>query len=520
MNKETGGNDRTVKGTRRWALSPRAVLTLAGALVVIIGLVIGLDMGGLREKLLWRISPPRMESLVVLPFENLSRDPEHENFAYRTTILIIGDLQQIGAVRVIAPPSVARYRKAAKPLPEIARELNVAGIVQGGVLRSGDRVRISVNLIHAPSNRHLWGQSYERDLRDIQNLHAEVARAIARSTRVNLSPQEEAHLTAPRKTVNPQAYDAWLRGASAMSGTDPAKSDAYLKQAIQLDPAFARPYEYLAMSSYMRNMFPTLAPRDTYPATKAAAQKAISLESNSANLRRIVALSALEYDWDFAEAEKELRRALEIAPSGVNARHGYSHFLLSMGRMEEAKAEGRRIIELDPMDPTIIACVSWHDIAMGDYEEAEKHAAQALSLGAPDQLARLTLGWSYALRGRQDEAIPEFQKAVVGWKGAFFPTAVLGHAYAVAGNKDAAREILNKLLARSRTEYVSPYEIAMIYAGLGDRDHAFEWLEKAFEERATLLVYFRMDPRIWSLPSDARFQDLLRRMNFPQDRRN
>jgi tetratricopeptide (TPR) repeat protein len=192
-----------------------------------------------------------------------------------------------------------------------------------------------------------------------------------------------------------------------------------------------------------------------------------------------------------------------------------------MGRMEEAKAEGRRVMELDPMDPAIFACVSWHDIAMGDYEEAEKHASQALSIGAPDQLARLTLGWSYALRGRHEEAIPEFQKAVVGWKGAVFPTAVLGHGYAVAGNKDAAQEVLNGLLERSKNkkEYVSPYEIAMIYAGLGDRERAFEWLEKAYEDRATLLVYFRMDPRIWGLRSDPRHRDLLRRMNFPQQAR-
>jgi tetratricopeptide (TPR) repeat protein len=164
--------------------------------------------------------------------------------------------------------------------------------------------------------------------------------------------------------------------------------------------------------------------------------------------------------------------------------------------------------------------MSWHDIALGDYEGAEKRALQALSLGAPDQLARLTLGWSYALRRRHDEALAEFQKAVVGWKWAVFPSAVLGHGYAKAGKEDAAQEVLNGLLERSKNnkDYVSPYEIAMLYAGLGDRDRAFEWLEKAFQDRATLLVYFRMDPRIWGLRSDARFQDLLRRMNFPQEK--
>ena len=274
-----------------------------------------------------------------------------------------------------------------------------------------------------------------------------------------------------RKTVNPQAYDAYVK---ALSGGDTAKGEAYRKQATQLDPTFPQPHDILAARYYMRNMFPTLAPRETYPAAKEAAQKAISLDLISASPHRILALSALEYDWNFAEAENEFRRALEIGRSGFVAHHSYSHFLLSMGRSEEAKAESRLAAELDPMNPSTIACLSWHDLALGDYEGAENRALQALSLGAPDQLA-----WSYALRGRHEEAIAEFQKAVVGWKGAVFPTAVLGHGYAVAGKEDAAREVLDKLLARSKAEYVSPYEIAMIYAGLGDRDRAFEWLEKA-----------------------------------------
>ena len=271
----------------------------------------------------------------------------------------------------------------------------------------------------------------------------------------------------------------------------------------------------------MRNMFPTLPPRETYPVAKEAAQKAISLYSWETGMPHwALALVILEYDWDFVEAQKEFNRTLEIGLSGSETPHRYSHFLLSMGRMEEAKAEGRRAMEVDPLGSELVACVSWHNIALGDYEEAERLALRALSLGAADQLARVALGWSFALRGRHDRAIPEFQKAVVGWKGAVFPTAVLGHGYAVAGQKDAATEVLNGLLARSKTEYVSPYEIAMIYAGLGDPDRAFQWLEKAYEDRASFIVFFRMDPRIWSLQSDPRHRELLRRMNFPQDRQN
>ncbi len=516
MIKKTGEDNGILK---RWIVFPRVVLTLLGALLVILMLVIGLNVGGLREEILWRISPPRIGFLAILPFENLSRDPEQEEFAYRTGMMITGQLQRIGAFRVIGPmSSMARYRKKAKPPAEIAQELNVAWIVQGGVLRSGDHVRISVNLVHAPTNRRIWEQAFERDLPDILNLHAQVAHAIALRTRIGLAPKEEARLTAKRRMVNRDAFDTYVRGLAA---GDTAQGNAHLKRAIQIDPTHAEAYDVLAMRTYMRNMFPTLAPRDTYPAAKEAAQKAAGIDPTVSSAVRTLALAALEYDWDFVEAQKQFERNLDYHSSGPMARHYSAHFSLSMGRMEEARAHGLRALELSPFDPTLLACLSWHDIAMGDFLEAEKHALQALSLGAPDQLARLTLGWSYALRGRHDEAITEFQKAVVGWKGAVFPTAALGHAYAVAGKQDAALEVLNGLLERfkNKKEYVSPYEVAMVYAGLGDRDRAFEWLEKAYEDRSTFLVYFRMDPRIWNLRSDPRHQNLLGRMNFPADRR-
>jgi tetratricopeptide (TPR) repeat protein len=429
-------------------------------------------------------------------------------------------LGEIGTVRVIARTSVLQYKKAPKPLPEIARELNIDAVVEGGVLRSGDRLRISTNLIHASTNRRLWGQTYERDLRDILNLHAEISRAIALQIKARLTPQQEVRLTASRNTVNPQAYEAYVQG---MFSGNLAKMEACFKRAIQLDPAYAEAYDSLGAVYWAMNMFPSFPPRNTHPKAKETTQKALSLDPLhplATQSHRTLALVALEYEWDFIEAEKQFKRALELSPSGRHAHHYYAHFLLSMGRMEEAREEGRRAMDLDPMRSNTIACVSWHDIAMGDYEGAERHALQALSLGAPDQLARLTRGWSYALRGRHDEAIVEFQKAVVGWKRAVFPTSVLGHGYAAAGKEDAAREVLNGLLARSKTEYVSPYEIAMIYAGLGDSDHAFEWLEKAYEDRATLLVYFRMDPRIWGLRPDPPHRELLLRMDFPQDRRN
>jgi TolB-like protein/Tfp pilus assembly protein PilF len=500
--------------TGKKAIFGLALLVLGGALVVIAGLVIGLNVGGVRDRLLGG-GVPRIESIAVLPFENLSHDPAQQYFASGMTSTFVGDLQQIGGVRVIAPSSVAKYKKAPKPLPEIARELNLDAVIEGSVLRTGNNLQLTVKLTYAPANRRLWDHTYERDLRDVWNLQAEVLRTVAREIKVTLTPREQACFSRSRP-MNPQAYDALLQGRGA---GNPTKTEEYFRQAIQLDPTNAMPYVQLASLYDMLTMDRALAPGDTYLKAKEAAQKAVSLDPTLSIAHRILATAALEYDWDFVEAEKEFKRGVEFCPNGLWAHHLYAHFLLSMGRMEEARAETRRIVELDPAGGETIACVSWHDITEHNYEEAEKRASLALSLGAPDQLARLTLGWSYLERGRHAEAIPEFQRAVVGWKNAVFPTAALGHAYAVAGQESAAREVLNRLLARSKTEYVSPYEIAVVYAGLGDKDRAFEWLEKAFEERATLLVYFRMDPRIWSLRSESRFQNLLDRMNFPKARR-
>jgi len=498
---------------KKGASSRRWILALAGALVIVVALAVGLNVGGVRERIFGGVGVPRIETIAILPLENLSKDPEQVYFAQGMTNLLILDMGVIRSVLPISPTSVTQYRKAPRPLPEIAQDLNIDAVVEGSVLRSGGRVQLTVNLVHAATRRRVWGQTYERELSDLPNLRGEVCRAIAHKIGAKLTPREEALLTS-RPPVNPQAEDALMRG---MWGGNPAKTEEYLKQALQLDPSYAAGYDFLAQTYSMRLMYPTrVAPKDIYPKAKEAAQKALSLDPNTLLSHRILGTVALEYDWAFIEAEKELKLGLEPAPHGTNAHHQYAHYLLSMGRVEEANAETRQALEIDPLNSTLFACASWHEIATGNFEEAEKLALRALSLGAPDQLARLTLGWSYALRGRHDEAIAEFQKAVVGWQNAAFPTAALGHAYAVAGQEAAAREVLDKLLARSKKEYVSPYEIAVIYAGLGDKDRAFEWLEKAFEERATLLVYFRMDPRIWSLRSDPRFQQLLHRMNFPQ----
>ncbi len=495
---------------KKRASSRRWIFALAGALVVVLALVIGLNVGGLREEILWRINPPRIRSIAVLPLENLSDDPAQGYFAKGMTAGLTDTLGQIGTLRVIARTSVTQYQKGPKSLPEIGRELKVDAVVRAGVLRSADRVRLTTDLFHAPTNRRLWGQTHERDLRDILTLLAEVSRAIALEIKAKLTPEQNARLTAIRP-VNPPAYEAYLRG---VFGGERGKAEEYLTQALQLDASFAPPYVALASRSYWSNYFTAISPRDNYPRVKEYAQKALTLDPALAEAHYYLALVNHEYDWDFVAAEKEFKRALELNPNSAEVRHLFSHFLICMGRPEESRSEDRRAEEIDPADAELVACFTWHTAATDRHEEAEEVGQRALRMGS--SYPRVFLGWSYEQRGRYDEAIVELQKAVADWGGDVFPTAALGHAYAAAGKDLEAREVLAKLLERSKKEYVSAYEIATVYAGLGDNDHAFEWLEKAYEERSNALARFRMDPRLRSLQTDARFQDLLRRMNFPQ----
>ncbi len=467
---------------------------------VVLALVIGLAAGGCGA------GAPRIDSIAVLPIENLSRDPAQEYFAQGITANLIDHLGRTGTVRVISFNSMEQYRRAPKPLPEIARELNVQAVVEAGVQRQADRVRIFTKLLHVPDGRQLWEQTFDRDSRDIIIMAADISRAVLRELKAKVPPQQDARLAA--RPVNPQAMDAFLR---ARFGGEPSKADLYLKQALELDPGFAFSH-FMVAYNYINS---GLAPKDIYPKAKAAAEKAASLDQALSIPHVILAHVVVVYEYDFTAGERYFRRAVDLNPNTAEAHHGYAHLLLSMGRTEEAKEETMRALEIDPINAGLIACVGWHDVTLGKYEEAEKHSRQAINMGAAGPFPHKVLGWSYEQRNLFDKAIPEFQEAVAVSREAVHPKACLAHAYAAAGKEPEARAILSSLLERRKKEYVSAYEIAAVYAGLGDKEHSFEWLQKAYEERSESLPSFRMDPRIRGLQSDPRFQELLRRMNFP-----
>lgn len=490
---------------RKPALARRAPLLAAGASLVLLAILAGFDAGGWRERLLSGAHAERIQSLAILPFKNLSGDKEQEYFADAMTDMLTTDLAQISALRVTSTTSVMQYKKINKPLPEIARELNVDAIVEGSVLRAGDRVRITAQLIRGPTDRHLWAQTYDREVRDILAMQSEVARRVTQEIGVTLTPNQEGRLSNVRP-VDPQAQEAYLRGKYAEGSS---KSELYFRQAIQLDPAYAAAYVGLASLYYWRGFGEGLAPKEAYPKAKEFALQALRLDPDVADAHAFLASVNLEYEWNFTEAEKEFRRALELNPNQATTRHLYGHYLLAMGRGEESREETQRAAEIAPLDMDMTACVGWHCIYTGKYSEAEQHCRKVLQMDPENHFALTILGWAHEQQGRMQEAIAELEKALPD------TTADLAHAYAVSGRTQEARKILAQMITRSKHKYVSAYEIAVVQMGLGNKDEALAWLEKAYEEHSSLLIHFRQDPRFQPLHSDPRFQDLARRLGLP-----
>jgi serine/threonine protein kinase/Tfp pilus assembly protein PilF len=498
----------------------RRSLVAVGAVVVLAALA-AFDVGGWRERLARAGPVAHIESVAVLPLVNLSNDPGQDYFADGITEELIAALAQISALNVISRTSVMPYKAVKKPLPQIARELNVDAIVEGSVRRSGDRVRVTAQLIHAASDRHLWAKTYETDLRDVLALQDEVALAIAKEVGGKLNPQQQQRLeggaahAASARRVNPEAYEAYLRGSSYLDNGDLEKSTDYFSQAIRLEPDYAPPYAKLALADYELAFFNVVRPSIAFSKIKEAATKALEKDETLAEAHGALALVKLHYDWDFPGAEQEFKRALELNPNNADIRHEYSHYLMTMGRVDESANESNRAVQLDPVDTILTACLCWHRYSARQYNASVEQALKAIQMDPKLDWTHIILGWDYEQQRRFEQAIAEFQKAAELSSGSEFALAALGHAFAVAGKKKQAEEILAKLTGKTQRDYVSAFDIAVIYTGLGQKEKAFQWLQKAFEERSSFLIYSKWEPRLDPLRSDSRFQDLLRRIGLP-----
>jgi TolB-like protein/DNA-binding winged helix-turn-helix (wHTH) protein/Flp pilus assembly protein TadD len=460
---------------------------------------------------------PVIRSLAVLPLESLSSDASQDYFADGMTDELISDLGQISALRVISRTSVMAYKHARKPLPQIARELNVDAVVEGTVLRSGDQVRITAQLIDAATDTHLWSQSYEGELRDALALQSKVARAIAEQIRINVNPKEQAALRHV-EVVKPEAYESYLKGRyfwNKRTAEGLKVALAYFNQAIEEDPGYAPAQSGLADTYALLAdwEYGVMTPKEALPKAKAAAIKALELDGTLGEAHTSLAFCLDVFDWDLEAAEKEFRRAIELSPSYATAHQWYASHLLVVGRTGEALAEIRKAQSLDPLSLIISADLADFLVIAHAYDESIRESRKAIELDAGFALAHDQLGQAYLEKHMIDDAIAELQKAAQLSAGSPTIMANLARAYVASGKKDEAEKLLSALRKSSNPGNSHASEIAMVYVALGERDQAMRWLEKGYEERFNPSVLLR--PGFDPLRSDPRFQDLLRRTGLP-----
>lgn len=499
---------------RRWMWASAVILLVVGAALI------GANVRSWRDRLLGRASPPRIESLAVLPLENLSGDPQQEYFVDGMTDTLTAELSKISALRVISRTSAMQYKGVKKkPLPQIARELGVDGIVAGTVMRDGEQVRISVQLIHGPTDRNLWADNYQREVRNSLTMQGEVASAIAREVKVKLTPQEKARFASARP-INPQAYEAYLKGRyhwnkRSREGVD--KSLEYFQRAIEIEPTYALAHTGMADAYGVLGETWELAPSEAWPKARAASLKALEIDKTLGEAHASLALVELYYGFDWSGAERDFKRAVELSPNYATAHQWHGLYLSAMGRSEEAIAEEQRAHELDPLSPIMYraAGVVFHNARR--YDEAIEQYRKALELDANFGPALEGLGEAYGEKGMFQEAIAELGRLRTLKRGGPFSIALLAWTYARAGRRREALKLLDELNAESQRRYVSAISRSLVYTALGDKDQAFAWLEKAYAENRGSLLGLKSRPWLDPLHDDPRFQDLLRRMNFPLD---
>ncbi len=466
-----------------------------------------------------RQTPPGdpIDSIAVLPFVNASGDPDQEYFVDGMTDALIADLAKIRALKVISRTSAMQFKGAKKPLPDIARALDVKAVVEGSVLRVGDRVRITAQLIRAATEENLWADSYDRDLRDVLRLQSEVARTIAQEIRVTLTPQEQARL-AEGRPVNPEAYEAYLKGRHYWNKRTPGgveKAVVYFEQAVALAPDWPLGYAGLADAYALTPQYCSIRPSEAMPKAQAAAKRALEMDESLGEAHATLAFIASHYDWDWPTAEREYQRALALSPNYATGHHWYALYLLHTGRPDEAIKEMTKAQELDPLSLIISSVVGMVQCAAGNLEQAETGLRETLELGPDFPMAHLNLANALFLQGRLAEAITEAREAVRLSNNEPLYAARLGYMCARAGQPEEARRILEELTDRSAEAYVPPTQLALVHAGLDERDRMFEWLEDAYQERAAWLPNMLVDPLLASMRTDPRFADLVRRVGLP-----
>ena len=473
--------------TRRWMLASSGAAAAALA-------------SGIFLPRLQVFQPRRKIMMAILPLAESNPDPKQSYFAsglHQEMISIVGRLypERLG---VIAQTSVNKYQGDKRRADQVSRDLKVDYVVDSAVERNGTNVRISVKLIRAKDQAAIWSETYDRGMHQMLAVQSEIAQALARGIESKLQPNPEVRLALTRP-LNPDAYEAYLRHDYG--------------KAIQIDPYYAPAYVGLAYSTYFPALFGGIPPMPAFTKVMDAASKAVELDSTLADAHAALALGQLHTQWKWRAARESFLHATQLDPNNAGVLHTFAHFLLWSNRGKESADTCSRALALDPFDADLIACMGWHSLWAGDYDQAIENSRRALKFDPKQGLAGMVMGWTYEQKGMYQEALSALQTASGGG-----PSSSVAHALALSGRREAAQDILDKMYQTAAKRYVSPYDIAVIHTGLGNNDRAMEWLNKAFEEHSGFLVYVYLDPRLKSLHRDARFQDLLRRMGFVNQR--
>src|SRR5258706_5096674 len=502
---------------RRFSL-PRIAM-LAAAVLAGSALISGITVHYVRGVNASKGKANRSSSLVVLPLENLSGDKEQDYFADGMTDDLIANLAKIRSLRVISRSTAMAYKGTNRLFNQIANELTVDAVVEGTVMRVGNRVRITAELVQVSTDRHLWADTYESQIGDVLTLQNRVSSAIVDEIRINLTPEDKERL-AKNPSVSPEAYEEYLKGRyywNKRSGDGFAKAIRYFENATRRDPQYALAYAGLAdcYGIIGATIYGSIPVAEAAPKAKAAAIRALEIDPSLAEAQTSLATAKFNYDWDWAGAAEGFRRAIQLDPGYATAYQRYSLYSIAIGRFDDSLQQIKKARDLEPLSISINASFGWRLYLAREYDRSIAQLRDTLEMDPSYEWAHLTLGQAYEQKGQYDLALEELHHAVEISHSSPLMVSALAHAYALSANHSEARKLFAQLDALSKKQYVSPFYVAIVYLGLGKNEVAMNWLQKAYEDRSNGLVFLKVEPELDPLRSDPRFISLLRKLNFP-----
>jgi TolB-like protein/Tfp pilus assembly protein PilF len=502
---------------RSFALS--RIAALAVAVLAGSALISGITVHYVRGVNASKGRANRSSSLVVLPLENLSGEKDQEYFADGMTDDLIANLAKIRSLRVISRSTAMAYKGTHKPLPQIANELNVDAVVEGTVMRVGNRVRITAELVQVSTDQHLWADTYESPIGDVLALQNRVSSAIVDQIRINLTEEDKERL-AKKPAVGPDAYEDYLKGRyywNKRSGEGFVKAIGYFEEATHRNPQYALAYAGLAdcYGIIGATIYGSVPAAEAAPKAKAAAIRALEIDPTLAEAETSLATAKFNYDWDWTGAAEGFKKAIQLDPSYATAYQRYSLYLIALGRFEDSFEQIKKARDLEPLSISINASFGWRLYLAREYDRAIAQLRDTLEMDPSYEWAHLILGQAYEQKGQYDLAIGEFQKAVELSHSSPLMLSALAHAQALGGNHAEALKLLSQIEDMSKKQYVSPFYIAIVYLGLGKNETAMTWLEKAYADRSNGLVFLKVEPELDPLRSNPRFVALQQKLNFP-----